>query len=810
MTIPKFEDLFDDVLKLLCDEKEYKTRDVKEIISANLNLTDNERNQVHSNGESVIFTNIAWAISTLKKANYIESKRRGYVNITQLGLDESNNHIDMNYLIKIPEVKNWLDGKSGEILQIRTLTLSRFDEDSKSLSNTVNFLSDILFNERNGHYHFKKQSINLIGRTLVLFKYNGNLIAKGIITDKVNEQITLNGDEYNGYYIFEEGSVEIFTTPVNLNELKKYCPEVKNINKDVIISIDYLNNIFEMIEKHVENDDLNNSSEIIRNYLTENNFGSLENSDLDDMFVKFRREFGPEVLNGLEGVDLINKIFAHDSDKSTLCYKLEHSKEYMRGGIGGGSAYKFYLFKKNDTGEWNSGSSKKPKTLSENEAIEVGTKIRDALVNGAYHIENMTLESVYDYIQLEYDLFDIFRDCIAKPTASWIHKYYVLTFPEKFIDIHAENMKADFLHKFHIEPLEGYYAKDALFYLLAQNSNVKLYSLLDKRIVDLFYKSDNLWEHLDESKLVKLDSTLTHVKPFESNLKRNIIYFGAPGTGKSYNLNRDIGDFNFERVTFHPDYSYANFVGTYKPVPENSTVTYRYVPGPFMRILKSALDNPDKPYVLVIEEINRANVAAVFGDVFQLLDRNSDDESAYPINASEDMKTYINKDQIKLPSNLFIWATMNSADQGVYPMDTAFKRRWDFKYFTINHDDDKIKDTYVMLNGVKVCWNRLRKLINDELLSYKINEDKLIGPFFAFNEYHNQEIPSDVFSDVFKNKIIMYLFEDAARSRRNDLFSGARQSNMNITYSRICEEFDENGLSIFCDNIKNHFITDED
>ena len=143
-----------------------------------------------------------------------------------------------------------------------------------------------------------------------------------------------------------------------------------------------------------------------------------------------------------------------------------------------------------------------------------------------------------------------------------------------------------------------------------------------------------------------------------------------------------------------------------------------------MRILKKALENPDKPYLLILEEINRANVAAVFGDVFQLLDRTEKSESVYPIDATEDMKLYLDQEKLIMPQNLFIWATMNSADQGVFPMDTAFKRRWDFKYFSINNNQKLIEDTYVNLNNVVINWNDLRIAINDELLSYKINEDK--------------------------------------------------------------------------------------
>ena len=301
---------------------------------------------------------------------------------------------------------------------------------------------------------------------------------------------------------------------------------------------------------------------------------------------------------------------------------------------------------------------------------------------------------------------------------------------------------------------------------------------------------------------------------FISDKKRNIIYFGAPGTGKSYNLNNDKDELTdeFERVTFHPDYSYANFVGSYKPVPKEDAISYEFVPGPFMRSLIKALKNPNKAILLIIEEINRANTAAVFGDIFQLLDRNEENESTYPIDVGEDIKEYLERelsqkiDKIKIPQNMFIWATMNSADQGVFPMDTAFKRRWNFEYFGIDYGVENIEKSFVMFNNEKISWDKLRRAINKELSEeYKINEDKLLGPFFAFSEYLNSEIPVDVFKETFQNKIIMYLFEDAARSKRNELFRGALGDLTNITYSKICEEFNKEnvGLEIFCENIRN-------
>ena len=325
---------------------------------------------------------------------------------------------------------------------------------------------------------------------------------------------------------------------------------------------------------------------------------------------------------------------------------------------------------------------------------------------------------------------------------------------------------------------------------------------------------------------------------------RNRILFGAPGTGKSHRLKEDLCrnkeneklekgmyegllvgcENNYERVTFHPDYSYANFVGTYKPIPARDefgkdVITYKYVPGPFMRsyvkALKSKLSANPKPIVIIIEEINRANVAAVFGDIFQLLDRKSDNTSEYPIQASEDIKKYLADElggepddyqEIKLPENLFIWATMNSADQGVFPMDTAFKRRWDFTYLGIDENEEGIEKFEVILgkenNQRKVNWNKLRKAINKKLSDFKINEDKLIGPYFISK---NVLEDSDKFIKTFKNKVIMYLFDDAAKHKRSLLFENVTDSNI---YSEVYNNFEDRGVFIFSSDISNHFKND--
>lgn len=153
---------------------------------------------------------------------------------------------------------------------------------------------------------------------------------------------------------------------------------------------------------------------------------------------------------------------------------------------------------------------------------------------------------------------------------------------------------------------------------------------------------------------------------------------------------------------------------------------------------------------------------------------------------------------------MYIWATMNSADQGVFPMDTAFKRRWDFTYLDIDNGEEQIAGKYVQLSeSQKIEWNKLRKAINQFLIEEKINEDKLLGPYFLSKNIvapEGTDINREDFIRVFKNKVLMYLFEDAARQKRQTLFAGC--GGKALQYSAICKAFDEKGVHIFHDSIK--------
>lgn len=164
---------------------------------------------------------------------------------------------------------------------------------------------------------------------------------------------------------------------------------------------------------------------------------------------------------------------------------------------------------------------------------------------------------------------------------------------------------------------------------------------------------------------------------------------------------------------------------------------------------------------------------------------------------------------IRIPDNMFIWATMNSADQGVFPMDTAFKRRWDFTYLGIDDSDKDIRGKYVTIGSKekqRIEWNELRMAINEFLADEKINEDKQLGPYFISRNIvvpsdGGSEINSERFCHVFKHKVLMYLFDDAARQKRGRLFEGSKKGQ--TRYSKICEAFDEQGIGIFHADIQN-------
>ena len=266
----------------------------------------------------------------------------------------------------------------------------------------------------------------------------------------------------------------------------------------------------------------------------------------------------------------------------------------------------------------------------------------------------------------------------------------------------------------------------------------------------------------------------------------NKIYYGAPGTGKSHKVNELLKgkEERTERVTFHPEYDYASFIGGFKPITEKDVVSekeeikYKFVPQIFTNIYVDAWNNKDHQYYLVIEEINRGNCAEIFGDIFQLLDRNSD----YNITPSNELKQYlvntltsedglkgIENGKMKLPSNLNILATMNTSDQSLFPMDSAFKRRWDWEYIPINYEKSEENPSshyqVVVSDSISFSWLEFIEKVNTIIKENpNLGMDKCIGNYFI------KAKDNSITLEEFINKAIFYLWNDVFKDEDDHIF----------------------------------------
>lgn len=238
---------------------------------------------------------------------------------------------------------------------------------------------------------------------------------------------------------------------------------------------------------------------------------------------------------------------------------------------------------------------------------------------------------------------------------------------------------------------------------------------------------------------------------------RNVLFYGVPGAGKSHEIDSMIVQERSERVVFHPDYTYSDFVGQILPRVINGQLQYKFVPGPFTKMLKKAYGDPGNMYFLVIEEINRGNAPAVFGDIFQLLDRNDDGSGKYHI-SNYDMATVVFEDEeqiIKMPANLTLLATMNTSDQNVFTLDTAFQRRWEMHL--IVNDVSKAEHAETEIEGSLISWGKFATVTNEEIIRFGEEtggaEDKRLGAYFVKT--------GELKRDKFPEKVLKYLWDDA-------------------------------------------------
>lgn len=282
----------------------------------------------------------------------------------------------------------------------------------------------------------------------------------------------------------------------------------------------------------------------------------------------------------------------------------------------------------------------------------------------------------------------------------------------------------------------------------------------------------------------------------ETLISRQIIYYGAPGTGKSHSLKRETEEWEKKgrvvRTTFHPDSDYSTFVGAYKPTTESvqrydiynkpitkdgqpvmeQVITYEFVAQAFLHAYINAWKNREEPEFLIIEEINRGNCAQIFGDLFQLLDRGDDGYSEYSVRADKDLQKHLTNafadvvlddypkvksgEVLILPKNLYLRATMNTSDQSLFPIDSAFKRRWDWKYVPIakGNDNGVELDWEIAIDSEKYDWWTFIETVNKHIFGTTNSEDKQLGFFFC------KAKDNIIDAETFVGKVIFYLWND--------------------------------------------------
>lgn len=316
--------------------------------------------------------------------------------------------------------------------------------------------------------------------------------------------------------------------------------------------------------------------------------------------------------------------------------------------------------------------------------------------------------------------------------------------------------------------------KAPISYPLAETPDVRYISKASRKeiwsnIVDDYTNLFPTYEHVERT---PQDINSNHDKGY------NKIYFGPPGTGKSHEIKEYLKDNNidskhYSRVTFHPDYDYTSFVGGYKPRTDENDggkIKYQFVPQVFIEMYIKAWSNRNEHFCLVIEEINRGNCAEIFGDIFQLLDRNPE----YNIEPSNELRRYLEEqekdisekegkevkllfdDKLQMPETLSILASMNTSDQSLFPMDSAFKRRWDWKYVSINPNCPKSNFNIEMPGNQSYSWLAFIKKVNERIYSVTRSSDKQIGNWFIDATKNNNIISTELFI----NKVLFYLWND--------------------------------------------------
>lgn len=487
---------------------------------------------------------------------------------------------------------------------------------------------------------------------------------------------------------------------------------------------------------------------------------------------QFVERFAVDKLQVLTGKNVLNEIFLNKDNKTNLCYTMEFDNDcrFIFGSIKSGTAYKYGLHYSQKNQKWATGSGRKPQFLSEDDAIELGTQIRDNLIAGIEIIKNYgDINSISDYEKLQDELYDATDGYINR---MWFLKYYSMMFPKVFPPIYSSNAQKTVLERLNLG-----YSDNAVVRMGIIKSYVDKCGISNIVFSRIFWKYCNVKDtenENDEEETVKEENRMKSCLEIEREPRTNkvhpinFIVYGAPGTGKTYSMveyalaivdNIPIEEFrkkNTDRkanmirykelvkagqivfTTFHQNYGYEEFIQGLRPDRDSETMAFKTVDGVFKVIADTALnDTEDKNFVIIIDEINRANISKVFGELITLIE---EDKRWGELN--ETSVTLQSGDSFAVPNNLYIVGTMNSADKSISLIDAALRRRFDFI-------EQKPDSSLVSDSVLKTVLETINLSLVDELDS----TDLLVGHSYFMNKTEKD------LCNILNNNIIPLLYE---------------------------------------------------
>ena len=366
----------------------------------------------------------------------------------------------------------------------------------------------------------------------------------------------------------------------------------------------------------------------------------------------------------------------------------------------------------------------------------------------------------------------------------------------------------------------------------------RIFSEICKELLKAWMDDDSTVEFTEEKKDLESDRVSTG---------ENVLLYGVPGAGKSWTIEHEYCDDEecVERLVFHPDYMYSDFVGQILPIVKKDDegkekVRYEFTPGPFTKIMKTAYENPTKSFYLVIEEINRGNAPAIFGEIFQLLDRKTEDDNKYKKCTSEygitnsNIANEVYGDQnvkVRIPANLSIIGTMNTSDQNVFTLDTAFQRRWIMRMIPNSFSGHKFAKNKIL--DTDVSWQQFCEDINEEILrrnNVTSSEDKRLGAYFVSSDdlicrsipdgcTEKEKINIQHMNARFAEKVLKYLWDDAFKFSHADTFDTKKYKSLEKVVEGFNSSTANDRFKVFHENLRkmiieglddNNMISDED